>query len=361
MTRGMTRGSARGTSRGDLDKAYDVLVIGAGPAGSCAAIRAAQAGRSVLVVDRSGFERRRVGEHLSGLALGPLAQLGWFPEDHPHIARAVTAIRSLWGAGEVVERRALHDPYGFGFAVERPAFERSLHRLACAQGAAVLTRTRFLRRQATTGVIRVTLSTTEGPRIVHARRLVDASGRSATLARGRAYQTDRMICCHFLARFTAAVHDPMAMIVEAQRDGWWYALGRPGADNGAPQAVAGFFSDAQAYRRSGLSPGGWVRAQLAQSTLLRGRLEPASITEAQLCSSGSRVHQGADARAVSIGDAHQVFDPLSQLGLAKAICSSDGPEFNLSRYLEARGTIYAQGAQRWSAPFWSARAPSAIA
>ncbi|MEZ4227693.1 MAG: geranylgeranyl reductase family protein [Polyangiaceae bacterium] len=56
---------------------YDVLVIGAGPAGAAAAIHAARAGLSVALIDRSRFPRAKTcGDALSNLALRELADLG---------------------------------------------------------------------------------------------------------------------------------------------------------------------------------------------------------------------------------------------------------------------------------------------
>ena len=43
---------------------YDVVIIGAGPAGCSAAIPLAQAGRSVAIVEKDGFPRFHIGESL---------------------------------------------------------------------------------------------------------------------------------------------------------------------------------------------------------------------------------------------------------------------------------------------------------
>ena len=40
-----------------MSDTYDLLVVGAGPAGSAAAITAAQAGQSVLMIDKIGMDR----------------------------------------------------------------------------------------------------------------------------------------------------------------------------------------------------------------------------------------------------------------------------------------------------------------
>jgi menaquinone-9 beta-reductase len=59
---------------------FDVLVVGAGPAGTAAAIELARGSRSVLVVDRAVFPRDKCcGDGLTTLALRELEHLGFDP------------------------------------------------------------------------------------------------------------------------------------------------------------------------------------------------------------------------------------------------------------------------------------------
>lgn len=59
-----------------LEGASDILVIGAGPAGSAAAITAARLGKTVCVVDRAAFPRPKTcGDAISNHALGIMTEL----------------------------------------------------------------------------------------------------------------------------------------------------------------------------------------------------------------------------------------------------------------------------------------------
>lgn len=63
----------------------DVLVVGAGPAGSTAAITLARAGRSVMVVDKAVFPRDKCcGDGLTTLALRELEAIGLRPDRVPN-------------------------------------------------------------------------------------------------------------------------------------------------------------------------------------------------------------------------------------------------------------------------------------
>jgi len=62
----------------------DVVIIGAGPAGSAAATRLAQLGRSVVVIDKATFPRDKIcGDGLTAGALRRLDQLGFDPAGVP--------------------------------------------------------------------------------------------------------------------------------------------------------------------------------------------------------------------------------------------------------------------------------------
>jgi menaquinone-9 beta-reductase len=61
---------------GHHSSAYDLIVVGAGPAGASAAITAVRSGAKVLLLERGQFPRPKVcGEFVSGEALGLLASL----------------------------------------------------------------------------------------------------------------------------------------------------------------------------------------------------------------------------------------------------------------------------------------------
>ena len=126
--------------------AFDVVVVGAGPAGSAAALTAARAGRSVLLVERA---EQPGGKNVSGAAFyAPRVLDALVPEFwrrapvERHLTRRVIAFTSPESALAIDFRTANWDrePYN-GFTLLRPRFDRWLAEQAVEAGATLLTST----------------------------------------------------------------------------------------------------------------------------------------------------------------------------------------------------------------------------
>ena len=104
----------------DFPVEADVLIVGAGPAGSAAAICLRRAGRSVIVVDKATFPRDKCcGDGLTTLALRELEPLGLRPEHVPNW-QTVTA---AWVRSPSGREVCLEMPTGGIFAATTPRRE----------------------------------------------------------------------------------------------------------------------------------------------------------------------------------------------------------------------------------------------
>jgi 2-polyprenyl-6-methoxyphenol hydroxylase-like FAD-dependent oxidoreductase len=59
---------------------FDAILIGGGPAGSCASAILAEYGHRVLVLEREKFPRYHIGESLIPFTFGPLERIGMIPK-----------------------------------------------------------------------------------------------------------------------------------------------------------------------------------------------------------------------------------------------------------------------------------------
>jgi len=168
-------------------RTVDVLVVGGGPAGSAAAITAARAGRSVLLVDKASFPRDKCcGDGLTTLALRLGEQLGLDP----------TPIAG-W---QPVDDAVIHGPSGhsvrfplprgdgrYAVIVPRREYDAALLHLARATGAEVA------EGHAVTGVILDDVGATvdvEGLGMVRAATVVAADGMWSSIRRFLGLSTD---------------------------------------------------------------------------------------------------------------------------------------------------------------------------
>ncbi|NPV52773.1 MAG: NAD(P)/FAD-dependent oxidoreductase [Firmicutes bacterium] len=121
----MTAGSIR-------EREYDALVVGAGPAGACAARRLALGGVRVLIVER----KPQVGVPVQCAEYVPMFITRYVPLDAGHIAQRVDEMETFLPTGEVVRNRFP------GYVLHRALFDRSLTASALRAGAELLLRAR---------------------------------------------------------------------------------------------------------------------------------------------------------------------------------------------------------------------------
>lgn len=114
-------------------KRWDAVVIGAGPAGSVAAIVLARLGQRVLLVDRATFPRDKVcGCCLGPAAMATLDELGLTESLDAHGPAPLDRIDLRAG------RRRLEAPMGGGRVISRFRFDAMLAEQAIRNGAAFL-------------------------------------------------------------------------------------------------------------------------------------------------------------------------------------------------------------------------------
>lgn len=295
----------------------DILVVGAGPAGTVTAALLQRLGCTVEVWERLRFPRFRIGESLPPRTIGLLRHLGFDSATSTRHFAVMEGHTSLWGSGE--PRRAVF-PEGFGLQVERSLFDQ----LLAEQSAA---RIHFGRD--TTQLIR------EGGAIVGARfrgpdsegeqrfRFVIVAGGGGS---GRRLARDPKVDLHQVAVYAywAGSNFPEGSqandtVIEALPDGWVWSLrlasGLRNVTLVCGEASAGEIAAGR---------DGFYQKAVDSTTFVRRALSGARMsTPVETCgASWLRSESYGEPGMLLVGDAATTVDPLSSQGVYKALCSA---------------------------------------
>jgi menaquinone-9 beta-reductase len=174
----------------DCPEEVDVLVVGAGPAGSATAALLARGGRTVLAVDRATFPREKAcAEYMSPEAVRILGDLGVVDALERAGAAQLEGMKVTGFRGATAHGRfaaAHHRPYRpTGLSVSRRILDHELVRAARSAGATVLERTTLAELLIADGRVSGALvrDATGRRHAIRARLTVGADGLRSAVAR----------------------------------------------------------------------------------------------------------------------------------------------------------------------------------
>ena len=293
----------------------DILVAGAGPSGAAFASVLAPRYRVVLA-DRQARPAPRIGESLIPAARRLLRDMGLLQafEAEPHAA--YTGNRSFWGGAEEITD-FIRDPDGLGWHLDRPRFESFLRRAAQARGATLLVPAHLTQPRRVGDGFEVTAETPDGPQSIRARILVDATGRTATLAKSlgaRRHNTDRLVA-HWIRGEDRAARDTGFSTIESAPNGWWYTA--PVCTGGTPARVLAYHTDPDQSAPPDLAAAAKALPGLGP-LLRRAGFEAISQTHTVPANS-ARLAPFAGDGWLALGDAALSFDPLASRGVFSAL------------------------------------------
>ena len=366
---------------GDSALRRDVVILGGGPAGTgtALALRRHEPSLSVLLIEASSYQEDRIGESLPPPARRLLEHLRVWPAFQAAGHEATFGTAAAWGGEEPYDREFIFSLYREGWHLDRARFDAMLAEQAEARGAEVWQRCVFVGAEPDSGGWRLKLRRRGEPCAVHARRVVDATGRRAAFARRRG--GGRLVCDRLLGLYLFFDLDGRGglparrTLVEAWEEGWWYSARLPG-----DRMVVACMSDADRVAALGLRRRQrWLEA-LAEAPHTGRVLSAGRPGRGPAChpAQSRLLDSAAGERWLAVGDAASTVDPLSSQGIFKAlrfaiwaayaVCDhlgGDGGalaryarlvERDFDGYLTSRRDYYRRETRWPDSPFWRRRA-----
>ncbi len=324
---------------------FDVLILGAGPAGAASAIRAARAGLSCALVDRARFPRDKpCSEYMSPETVRHLDQLGVLPELERAGGVAIAGTTVVGPRGSALTglfARAGTPFRATGLSLPRRILDASLVEAARKSGVTVLeehTVTDLLHEQG--AVAGAAVRTGDGSiRLLHARLTIGADGLRSIVARriGRRHHgiPARMA---FVAHATGVpgLSDRAELHVTAEG----YAGLNP-VGHGIANVALVIPSRLAAAARGDAA--GFALAALERIPGVRGRVRADNIVRPFLVTGpfAARSRRVVTNGALLVGDAADFFDPFTGEGICAAFRGAElAMETTLSA-LESSGPVSA--------------------
>ena len=306
---------------------YDAAIIGAGPAGSSAAIRLAQSGRKVLLIDKAAFPRHKLcGEFVSPECLDHLKELGMNPQVNqlgPAPVRK-TVFYSSGGRSFAVDSRWLARNNGDSIGLSRQALDQILMERSAACGASVRSETVVLDISPIDGrTVRLTLRSVDGSmQEVTASIVIDATGRGRYVAR----KFDRPTTGARPRQVAFKAHLRGAGIEHGACEIFNY----PGGYGGCSRVEGGLYNlcfivDASLVRSIGSDP-----LKIFERTVLKNKRAASVLADIEIeddwisvpIARYGSMDPAPAVGIIAIGDAAAFIDPFTGSGIAMALESS---------------------------------------
>jgi menaquinone-9 beta-reductase len=341
-----TNGSAE-TTDSPGSNSIDVLIVGAGPAGSATAFWLARSGHRVVLLDRAEFPRDKAcSEYLGPGAADQLSRLGVLDQLRARGANPLLGTTVIGSRGSrltgLFALASVHRPDAVGLSVRRRLLDDCLLQAAVAEGVRFLPRATAEDVIVEGGVVRgVRIRQTDGSHAtIRARLTVGADGLRSVVARrlgGVRTAIPRRVAFVTHVRDVTGLGNTAEMHVSS---GGYVGLNplSPGLANVALVVPADRAREVQGDAET------WMFQALEGFPGLRGRVPRAGIVRPVLATGpfSARARRVVADGALLVGDAADFFDPFTGEGIFSALKGAELAAAVATQALQQPGPVLAR-------------------
>lgn len=303
-----------------MNKDFDIAIVGAGPAGSSAAIRLARSGARVALIEQKKFPRPKLcGEFVSPECVKYFDELGVTAKLEQLEPRRIEATTFYSRKGRCISVDSHWFGNGHAIGISRAALDDTLLASATEAGVTVLEDTMYKRARSIDDIIELEIAA-DDTAVVRTNFVIDATGRTRAVARqfddAKPARADHVA---FKAHLTNASIADGACEIYSYKGGY-------GGCNHVEGGVANlcFIVTAELAREFGSDPMRLVENVVSDNRRAAATLKDVAPVTEWLAVPVGKYGRGTLAprhNVVSIGDAAAFIDPFTGSGILMALQS----------------------------------------